>query len=61
MPLAPRLAAHLNSTMQPVEGNTAAIRDDLRQIFAPWACNGVEPQHCQDDESYDVYNLIYNL
>jgi len=22
--------------MQPVEGNTAAIRDDLRQIFAPW-------------------------
>ncbi|CAL1141465.1 unnamed protein product [Cladocopium goreaui] len=28
-----QLAAHLNSTMQPVEGNTAAIRDDLRQIF----------------------------
>ena len=31
-----RLAAHVNNSMQPVEGSTAAIRDDLRQVYAAW-------------------------
>ena len=31
-----RLTAHVNNSMQPVEGSTAAIRDDLRQVYAAW-------------------------
>ena len=37
-----RLTAHVNNSMQPVEGSTAAIRDDLRQVYAAWHWTGRE-------------------
>ena len=62
MPLAPRLAAHLNSTMQPVEGNTAAIRDDLRQIFAPWPAmvSSLNTVRMMKAMMFLIWFIIYN-